>query len=189
MYIFFILLLFSNSAYAVLSVSPPQLLISKNGILLTELRSTSAIDTTQWQVRIMEWTQYESQDHFTPYIGGIVTPRFFKLSPNEIQMLRIRIPSDTQAYFRIFIEQIIDTTKSQGINLKFKFSLPVYHHANEPITEEISFPQNNICITINNTSSYVKHISSLEAFDGLTHILPGSTATFCKKTPFSHETK
>lgn len=132
---------------AALSITPPQLAPDQAGVIATEVRSSLSV-ASRWSVRVVEW-QPQSPETVQPQampiaggnalgsagqpIGVEISPRFFSLAASGKQVIRARI-SDRSKHYRLLIEQIPDTTTaSQGVNFRFRFSLPVYRSAQDPL--------------------------------------------------------
>lgn len=175
-----ILLLVLSDAQGHLTVSPPQIIRSSSGIGLVEVRST-APSTSYWQVRVMEWSQSSGKNVLQASDDIPISPRFFHLEPGESQVIRALFPKKNQHYFRILIEQIPPDTEGQGISLNFRFSLPVYLHADEPVMREINFPPDAKCVSIANTSDKVQQIALDFQPQDIPVILPLATMSICKK--------
>jgi P pilus assembly chaperone PapD len=175
-----LLLLVLSDAQGHLTVSPPQILRSKSGIGLVEVRST-ADSTSYWQVRIMEWSQNGEKNVLQASDDIPVSPRFFHLEPGESQVIRALFPKDSHHYFRILIEQIPPDTEGQGISLNFRFSLPVYLYADEPVTRQVKFPSDANCLSVANTTDKVQRLALDFQTQDIPVILPQATMSICKK--------
>jgi hypothetical protein len=65
--------------------------------------------------------------------GVEISPRFFSLAASGRQIIRARI-TDRSKHYRLLIEQIPnDTLNNQGINFRFRFSLPIYKSSQDPL--------------------------------------------------------
>jgi hypothetical protein len=65
--------------------------------------------------------------------GVEISPRFFSLTASGRQIIRARI-TDRSKHYRLLIEQIPnDTLGNQGINFRFRFSLPIYKSSQDPL--------------------------------------------------------
>jgi len=175
-----LLLLEISDAQAHLTVSPPQIVRSNNGIGLVEVRST-ALSTSYWQVRVMEWSQSGEKNVLQASDGIPISPRFFHLEPGESQVIRALFPKESKHYFRILIEQIPSDIEGQGVSLNFRFSLPVYLYADEPVAREVQFPPDAKCLSIDNTSDRVQQITLNFQPQDIPVILPRATMSICKK--------
>lgn len=176
----FLVLLEISDANAHLTVSPPQIVRSNNGIGLVEVRSTAS-ETSYWQVRVMEWSQNGEKNVLQASEGVPISPRFFHLEPGEAQVIRALFPKEGKRYFRILIEQIPSDTEGQGISLNFRFSLPVYLYADEPVSRKVQFPPDAKCLSIENTSDRVQQITLNFQTQDIPVILPQATMSICKK--------
>jgi P pilus assembly chaperone PapD len=176
----FLLLLAISDAQAHLTISPPQIIRSSNGTGLVEVRST-APSTSYWQVRVMEWSQNGEKNVLQASEGIPISPRFFHLEPGESQVIRALFPKESRHYFRILIEQIPSDTEGQGVSLNFRFSLPVYLYANEPVPRAAKFPPDAKCLSIENTSDRVQQITLDFQPQDIPVILPQATMSVCKK--------
>ncbi len=140
-------LLSISPAQAALSITPPQLAPDQRGVIATEVKSSLGV-ASRWSVRVVEWTP-ESPDAAQPQampvsgdhtlgragqpLGVEISPRFFSLAPAGKQVIRARV-SDRSKHYRLLIEQIPEaSTASQGVNFRFRFSLPVYRSAQDPL--------------------------------------------------------
>lgn len=142
-----VIALLAAPSRAALSITPPQLAPDQAGVIATEVRSSLSV-ASRWSVRVVEW-QPQSAEIAQPQalpisgshalgsasqpIGVEISPRFFSLAASGRQVIRARI-SDRSKHYRLLIEQIPDTaTASQGVNFRFRFSLPVYRSAQDPL--------------------------------------------------------
>ena len=84
------------------------------------------------QVRIFRWIQIDGKDQLVPTRDVVASPPFAKLAPNSEYVLRvIRItkhPVASEESYRLLIDQLPDTRKSNGRAVKFvlRQSLPVF---------------------------------------------------------------
>jgi len=130
-------------AQAALNITPPQLAPDDNGIIATEVKS-SLPNATRWSVRVIHWdpTQPTQPTQPMPVValakpisvqGVEISPRFFSLSGLGRQIIRARI-TDRSRHYRLLIEQIPnDTLGNQGIQFRFRFSLPIYKSNQDPL--------------------------------------------------------
>jgi hypothetical protein len=66
-------------------------------------------------------------------LGVDISPRFFSLAPAGRQVIRARV-SDRTRHYRLLIEQIPDDSlSSQGVNFRFRFSLPIFRSSQDPL--------------------------------------------------------
>jgi hypothetical protein len=66
-------------------------------------------------------------------LGVEISPRFFSLAGHGRQVIRARI-MDRSRHYRLLIEQIPDDALSnQGVNFRFRFSLPIYRSRKDPL--------------------------------------------------------
>jgi len=134
----------TSSASAALNITPPQLAPDEHGVIATEVRSSLAT-SSRWSVRLVVWDPNAPEAAPSgampvsalappPYPSGVeVSPRFFSLASSGRQVIRARV-SDRSKYYRLLIEQIPeDTLSAQGVNFRFRFSLPVYRSAQDPL--------------------------------------------------------
>ncbi len=137
----------SSPVHAALSITPPQLAPDHNGVIATEVRS-SLSSASRWSVRVIEWTPGAERDpapaampianthalgKASQPIGVEISPRFFSLAASGRQVIRARV-SDRSKHYRLLIEQIPETSlANQGVNFRFRFSLPVYRSAQDPL--------------------------------------------------------
>ena len=148
---------FSTSiSRAALNITPPQLAPDENGVIATEVRS-SLSSPTRWSVRVVPWdpsAPEPANTAATPVsaptspsavlpppaplappshpLGVEISPRFFSLAGQGRQVIRARI-TDRSKHYRLLIEQIPDDGLSnQGVNFRFRFSLPVYRSRQDP---------------------------------------------------------
>jgi P pilus assembly chaperone PapD len=136
-----------SPAQAALSITPPQLAPDSRGVIATEVRS-SLPTASRWSVRIIEWNPHAPQTDLpsampisnhhalgsaSQPIGIEISPRFFSLSASGRQVIRARV-SDRSKHYRLLIEQIPEgSSSSQGVNFRFRFSLPVYRSPQDPL--------------------------------------------------------
>ncbi len=133
-----------SSASAALNITPPQLAPDEQGVIATEVRSSLAT-SSRWSVRLVVWDPNAPEAAPSgampvsalaapPHLSGVeVSPRFFSLASSGRQVIRARV-SDRSKYYRLLIEQIPeDTLSAQGVNFRFRFSLPVYRSAQDPL--------------------------------------------------------
>jgi hypothetical protein len=137
----------AGQAQAALSITPPQLAPDSQGVIATEVRS-SLSSASRWSVRVLEWdpeatpaqapsalpiANNHALGSASQPIGIEISPRFFSLAASGRQVIRARI-SDPSKRYRLLIEQIPDSaSSSQGVNFRFRFSLPVYRSAQDPL--------------------------------------------------------
>lgn len=131
------LLLLPIAAKAALQITPPQLTPDTDGMIATEVRSSLA-SGSRWSVRVIPWETEAGADapanatmiadvlpHVHP-LGVDVSPRFFSLAASGRQVVRARIRDHSRQY-RLLIEQIPeDDPEGNGVNFRFRFSLPIY---------------------------------------------------------------
>lgn len=128
--------LISAEAFAALQITPPQLTPDSDGMIATEVRSSLA-SSSRWSVRMIPWDPNaqeldanatliaDAAPHVHP-LGVDISPRFFSLAASGRQVVRARI-RDRFRQYRLLIEQIPDDDpQGQGVNFRFRFSLPVY---------------------------------------------------------------
>jgi P pilus assembly chaperone PapD len=129
---------------AALNITPPQLAPDDQGVIATEVRS-SLSTPSRWSVRIVPWDPLApetSPSAAMPVsalplpshpLGVEVSPRFFSLAGAGRQVIRARI-TDRSKHYRLLIEQIPDdTVRGQGVNFRFRFSLPIYKSSQDPL--------------------------------------------------------
>lgn len=134
----------ATSASAALNITPPQLAPDEHGVIATEVRSSLAT-SSRWSVRLVVWDPNAPEAAPSgampvsalaapAHASGVdVSPRFFSLASAGRQVIRARV-SDRSKYYRLLIEQIPeDTLSAQGVNFRFRFSLPVYRSAQDPL--------------------------------------------------------
>lgn len=134
----------ATSASAALNITPPQLAPDEHGVIATEVRSSLAT-SSRWSVRLVVWDPNAPEAAPSgampvsalaapAHTSGVdVSPRFFSLASAGRQVIRARV-SDRSKYYRLLIEQIPeDTLSAQGVNFRFRFSLPVYRSAQDPL--------------------------------------------------------
>ena len=134
----------SFHAHAALSITPPQLAPDENGIIATEVKSSVEMPT-RWSVRIIAWNPLEAAPptasasnvsaiaESSASLGVDISPRFFSLAGSGRQVIRARI-LDRSKHYRLLIEQIpLEVITSQGVNFRFRFSLPVYRSRHDPL--------------------------------------------------------
>lgn len=175
-----LLLIGVPDAQSHLTISPPQIIRAANGIGLVEVRSTAS-GLSYWQVRVMAWSQSEEKNVLNVAEDIPISPRFFHLEPGESQVIRALFPKESQRYFRILIEQIPPDAEQQGINLNFRFSLPVYIHANEPVPREVNFPRDAKCQSVENTTDRVQQLILDFQPQDIPVILPQAKMSVCRK--------
>lgn len=149
------------TSHAGLQITPPQLAPDDNGIISTEVRS-SLPTASRWSVRVVPWNPKDDKEtpgagpgpessvqagHQTAQAlrvsalaapsaarGVEISPRFFSLSSAGRQVIRARI-ADRSRHYRLLIEQIPDEVSSagKGVNFRFRFSLPIFTSAQDPL--------------------------------------------------------
>ena len=136
-------------AHAGLNITPPQLAPDQDGIVATEVRS-SLSTPTRWSVRVTPWDPAAPSQEgsgtlpivskesaptsitLSP-LGVEVSPRFFSLAGSGRQMIRAKV-FDRSRYYRLVIEQIpLESPSDPGVNFRFRFSLPIYRSAIDPL--------------------------------------------------------
>ena len=140
----------ASAAHAALNITPPQLAPDQNGIIATEVKS-SLTTPSRWSVRVIVWdpTAKEPANRnpapaavpisasalgtAAAPLGVDISPRFFSLAPAGRQVIRARV-SDRTRHYRLLIEQIPDDSlSSQGVNFRFRFSLPIFRSSQDPL--------------------------------------------------------
>ncbi len=134
----------SGPGQAALNITPPQLAPDAQGVIATEVKS-SLSTPTRWSVRMVVWDPNAPPPSSagplpiaalpapTHPLGTEISPRFFTLPASGRQVIRARV-SDRNKYYRLLIEQIPDDSVSaQGVNFRFRFSLPVYRSHQDPL--------------------------------------------------------
>jgi hypothetical protein len=125
---------------AALDITPPQLAPDHQGIIATEVRASLAVPT-RWSVRVIPWdpTQGPAEGAAAQPVSLIgeampvdVSPRFFSLAAGGRQVIRARV-NDRSRYYRLLIEQVPDTVSSQGVQFRFRFSLPIFRSSQDPL--------------------------------------------------------
>jgi hypothetical protein len=139
-------LMASQAVGAALQITPPHLAPDDNGIVATEVRS-SLSRPSRWSVRVVPWEPELPErtapsaipisamaDSVAPHPVGVeISPRFFTLVASGRQVVRARVRDRSRRY-RLLIEQIpSDDPQEQGINFRFRFSLPVYYSGKDPL--------------------------------------------------------
>lgn len=140
-------LLFMSPVRAALSITPPQLAPDQRGVIATEVKSSLSV-ASRWSVRVVEWNPESKEPpaasampissdnalgRASQPLGVEISPRFFSLAAGGKQVIRARV-SDRSKHYRLIVEQIPDAaTASQGVNFRFRFSLPVYRSAQDPL--------------------------------------------------------
>lgn len=133
-----------GQAHAALNITPPQLAPDEHGVIATEVRS-SLSTSSRWSVRVVPWDPSLPE---APAAGAMpvsalavaahplgveISPRFFSLPESGRQVIRARV-SDRSRHYRMLIEQIPDDSLSgQGVNFRFRFSLPIYRSNRDPL--------------------------------------------------------
>ena len=139
--------LLTGISQAALSITPPQLAPDQRGVIATEVKSGLAV-ASRWSVRVVEWVPEPSQalavlatpiasphhqDMKPQPLAIEISPRFFSLAPSGKQVIRARV-SDRSKHYRLLIEQIPEAASTgQGVNFRFRFSLPVYQSPEDPL--------------------------------------------------------
>jgi hypothetical protein len=152
-----------SAAHAALNITPPQLAPDDQGVIATEVKSSLAAPTRwsvrviPWDPGFTEppaaapsnvaaqggpATLSTPSPHLTPPaplaipshpLGVEISPRFFSLAGHGRQVIRARI-MDRSRHYRLLIEQIPDDALSnQGVNFRFRFSLPIYRSRQDPL--------------------------------------------------------
>ena len=165
------------SAHAALSVTPPQLHLDEAGVVVTEVQS-SLTTSSRWSVRLVGWGPAGEEQ---PGAEGLVAPRFFSLAPGGRQLVRARIANRAR-YHRLLIEQIPEANNDiSGLAFRFRFSLPVYRLAQEPVAFKPNLGNQDLagCQSFTNTKPQVVRLELTGATTGPQVLLPGETAELC----------
>lgn len=165
------------SAHAALSVTPPQLHLDEAGVVVTELQS-SLTTSSRWSVRLVGWGPAGEEQ---PGAEGLVAPRFFSLTPGGRQLVRARIANRAR-YHRLLIEQIPEANNDiSGLAFRFRFSLPVYRLAQEPVAFKPNLANQDLggCQSFTNPKAQVVRLELTAATTGPQVLLPGETAELC----------
>ena len=166
-----------NAAHAALSVTPPQLRLDEGGVVVTEVQS-SLTTPSRWSVRLVGWGPAGEEQ-----LGadGQVAPRFFSIAPGGRQLVRARI-ANRAGYHRLLIEQIPETNNSiSGLAFRFRFSLPVYRLAQEPValTPKLAREDLGGCQSFTNPQAQVVRLELARTTTGPQVVLPGETVQLC----------
>jgi len=165
-------------SHAALGISPPQLFPDRSGIVVTEVQS-SMTSASRWSVRLVGWGPAGEEIVGVP---GDVSPRFFGLAPGGRQLIRARIKEGTR-YHRLLIEQIPETDNEiTGLAFRFRFSLPVYHHRQEPVAlnPAVALAEGS-CASFRNPEKLVVRLALDTDIAGPQTLLPGETTQLCRK--------
>ena len=165
------------SAHAALSVTPPQLHLDEAGVVVTEVQS-SLTTSSRWSVRLVGWGPAGEEQ---PGAEGLVAPRFFSLAPGGRQLVRARIANRAR-YHRLLIEQIPEANNDiSGLAFRFRFSLPVYRLAQEPVALKPNLGNQDLggCQSFTNPEAQVVRLELTGATTGPQVLLPGETAELC----------
>jgi P pilus assembly chaperone PapD len=165
------------SAHAALSVTPPQLHLDEAGVVVTEVQS-SLTTSSRWSVRLVGWGPAGEEQ---PGAEGLVAPRFFSLTPGGRQLVRARIANRAR-YHRLLIEQIPEANNDiSGLAFRFRFSLPVYRLAQEPVAFKPNLANQDLggCQSFTNPKAQVVRLELTAATTGPQVLLPGETAELC----------
>lgn len=165
------------SAHAALSVTPPQLHLDEAGVVVTEVQS-SLTTSSRWSVRLVGWGPAGEEQ---PGAEGLVAPRFFSLTPGGRQLVRARIANRAR-YHRLLIEQIPEANNDiSGLAFRFRFSLPVYRLAQEPVAFKPNLANQDLggCQSFTNPKPQVVRLELTDATTGPQVLLPGETAELC----------
>jgi len=164
------------AAWAALTISPPQLTPDEQGVVVTQVQSSLG-QTSRWSVRLVTWTSESGPFEPAP---GQVSPRFFSLAPNEIQVIRAR-PLKRGSYHRLVIEQIPSEDLQQGLSFQFRFSLPVFRHAQEPLKHRLDLRPQSTCERLQNTQNLAIQVLLPSDVMGLRTLLPGQSSEYCRR--------
>ena len=116
-----------------------------------------------------------------PGADGQVAPRFFSLQPGGRQLVRARI-ANRERYHRLLIEQIPEADNNiSGLAFRFRFSLPVYRLAQEPVALKPNLAQQDLggCQSFTNSQAQVVRLELTAATKGPQVLLPGETTQLC----------
>ena len=172
------LLALPQSAWSALAVTPPQLHPDPGGIVVTEVRS-SLQTGSKWSVRLVHWQPGQSEP--TPAAGD-VSPRFFSLEAGGRQVIRARVKNQS-VYHRLLVEQLPDQDSlGQGLAFRFRFSLPVYRQAQEPVAYTPSLPSGPGCHRFKNPEQLAVRLLLTRDLQGPQTLLPGETVELCRST-------
>jgi hypothetical protein len=172
------LVLVPQLAWSALAITPPQLHPDPGGIIVTEVRS-SLSSHSRWSVRLVYWEP--GQPEPTPAAGD-VSPRFFGLEAGGRQVIRARVQNKS-AYHRVLVEQLPDQEGlGQGLAFRFRFSLPVYRQAQEPVAFRPSLPATPGCHPFKNPEPLAVRLLLSSDLQGPLTLLPGETTELCRST-------
>jgi P pilus assembly chaperone PapD len=164
------------TAWAALTISPPQLTPDEQGVVVTQVQSSLA-QPSRWSVRLVTWNAEAGP--FEP-AQGQVSPRFFSLNPNEVQVVRAR-PLNRAGYHRLVIEQIPSEDLQQGLSFQFRFSLPVFRFAQEPLKHRLELRPQSTCERLQNTQNLAIQVLLPPEVMGLRTLLPGQSSEYCRR--------
>ena len=164
-------------SHAALGVSPPQLVPDRSGIVVTEVQS-SMTSASRWSVRLVGWGPAGEE---IVGVAGDVSPRFFSLAPGGRQLIRARVKEGAR-YHRLLIEQIPEANNEiAGLAFRFRFSLPVYQHRQEPLALSPALTlAAGRCTEFRNPEKLVVRLSLASDITGPQTLLPGETTQLCR---------
>jgi hypothetical protein len=134
---------------------------------------------SRWSVRLVGWGPAGEE---IMGVQGDVSPRFFGLAPGGRQLIRARIKEGTR-YHRLLIEQIPEADNEiSGLAFRFRFSLPVYHHRQEPLAVNPAVTLTaGSCASFRNPEKLVVRLALDADIAGPQTLLPGETTQLCRK--------
>lgn len=114
------------------SVSPVRVTITPDRRVVALKVHNTGSEPASVQAELMDWTQRNGEDEFTPSREVLVTPPIFTLPPGEAQVIRVglRRPPDPERElsYRLFLQELPPPIPEnfQGLQVVTRMSLPVF---------------------------------------------------------------
>lgn len=135
-----------GTAYAgSFSVSPVRVTLSADKPVVAMTVQNSESEPTVVQLELVQWSQQNGQDVYTPTKDLLATPPIFTLPANGRQIIRIgfRKPLDSsnEAAYRIFLHEIPGPPKPgfQGLRVALKVGVPIFIPAKQAAQNQLSW--------------------------------------------------
>jgi fimbrial chaperone protein len=139
------------------------------------------------QAEVLSWQQSKGADQYKETEALFVIPAIAEIAPGGTQVFRVALrgpmPSTVEQAYRLILEEIPDegdrTQTGSVINLKYRFSLPLFISPLEAVRTDLRWsqcaaPTNKVCIQLDNRGNRRIRLSELTVSgDGWHQTVPG----------------
>jgi fimbrial chaperone protein len=191
------------------SVTPVRIELAQGrGTAVLTLRNPEAAAQTL-QVSLVDWSQVDGEDRYTPTHDLIATPPVFTVAANSEQIVRVALRHDAdpsrELPYRIFIEQVPEAMPRDftGLNVALRVGVPVFLQPKVPARSDLSWEMKRLADgtlridAINRGTAHIQVSDFDLAFAGadtkahvalVKYVLPGSRMNWVITPPAGLET-